>query len=91
MLYRRLHVEPLQLRLLVDHDQVNVVAAPEAVVGPQEKAVGIWGQVDARHGAAFGEYHVDEARPLVGEAVVVVAPGGRGQQDVERGDRLAPR
>src|SRR5215203_3266750 len=28
MLYRRLHVEPLQLGLLVDHDQVDVVATP---------------------------------------------------------------
>src|SRR5215207_859017 len=33
MLYRRVHVEPLQLGLLVYSDQVDVVAAPEAVVG----------------------------------------------------------
>ena len=42
------------------------------------------------YSAALGEYHVDEAGTLVAKAVVVVAPGGGGQQDVERGDGVAP-
>ena len=45
--------QPLGLRLLVDHDQVHVVAAAEAVVGHREQAVGVGWQVDARHGALF--------------------------------------
>src|SRR5215212_2483524 len=88
--YRRLHVEPLGLRLLVDHDQVHVVAAAQAVVGDREEGVGVGWPVDACDGASLGEHHVDEARPLVREAVVVVAPGRRGQKYIERGDRLPP-
>src|SRR5581483_12475827 len=34
---RGIHVEPLQLRLLVDHDQVHVVAAAQAVVADGEQ------------------------------------------------------
>ena len=78
MLYSRVHVEPLQLRLLVYDDQVDVVAAAQAMVGHREEAVGVGRQVDARDGASFREHDVDQARPLVREAVVVVTPGGRG-------------
>ena len=45
---RRLEVEVLQLGLLVDDDQVHVVAAAEAVVGHREEAVGVRRQVDPR-------------------------------------------
>ncbi len=83
MLACGVYIEPLQLGLLVDHDQVHVVAAPEAVVCDGEQAVGVWRQVDASHGAPFREHHVDQAGALVTEAVVVVAPASRGQQDVE--------
>ncbi len=37
-----------------------------------------------------GMHRVDEPRALVGEAVVVVAPAGRGEQHVERGHRRPP-
>ena len=46
---RRVDVEPLELRLLVDDDQVHVVAAAETVVGDGEEAIGVGRQVDARH------------------------------------------
>ena len=88
---RRLEVEVLELRLLVDHDEVHVVVAAEAVVGHREQAVGVRRQVDAGHLALLGAHGVDQARALVAEAVVVVAPAGRGQQDVERRDRPPPR
>src|SRR5215207_661692 len=90
VLYGRVHIEPLELGLLVYGDEVDVVAATEAVVGDREEGVGVGGQVDAGYSAPLREHHVDEARPLVGEAVVVVAPGGRGQEDVERSDGLPP-
>ena len=47
-----------------------------------QQAVGVGRQVDARHGRALVGDHVDEARVLVREAVVILAPDGRGQQDV---------
>ena len=91
MLDGRLHVEPLQLRLLVDDDQVDVVAAAEAMVGHREQAVGVRRQIDARHRASLREHGVDQARALVAEAVVVVAPAGRRQQDVQRRDGRCAR
>jgi hypothetical protein len=36
------------------------------------------------------DHHVDEAGVLVGEAVVVLAPDGGGDQQVDRGDAGAP-
>src|SRR5207253_11499304 len=77
---RRLDVEPLELRLLVDDDQVHVVAAAETVVGDGEEAIGIGRQVDARDGSLLREHRVDQARPLMAEAVVVVPPARRGQE-----------
>src|SRR5215213_6459238 len=74
----RVHIEPLELGLLVYGDEVDVVTASEAVVGAGEEGVGVGGQVDARDGAPLGEHYVDQARPLVREAVVVVAPGSGG-------------
>ena len=38
----------------------------------------------------FGKHDVNEARSLMTKAVVIVAPAGRGEQNVERGNRLAP-
>ena len=72
-------------------DQVDVVAAAQAVVGDREQAVGVRREVDADDLAAQRDHRVDQARALVAEAVVVVAPAGGGEQDVERGDRRSPR
>ena len=85
-----LHVEPLQLWLLINDDQVDIVAATEAVIGDREQAVGIWWQVDASDCAFFGEHGIDQPRSLMTEAVMIVAPAGRGQQNVERGNCFAP-
>ena len=52
---RRVDVEALQLRLLVDDDEVDVVAAAQAVVGDREQAVGVRRQVDARRPRRFSE------------------------------------
>ena len=87
---RLVHREPLQLRLLVDDDQVHVVAAAQAVIGDGEQAVRVRGQVHARHLSLFRDQRVDEPRPLVGEAVVVVAPARRGEQHVQGSDGSAP-
>ncbi len=86
----RLHVEVLQVLLLVDDYEVGVVAALQAVVGDREQGVGVGRQVDARHPALEGDHRVDQPGPLVAEAVVVVAPAGGGEQQVERRHGLAP-
>ena len=78
------HVEVLQLGLLVDHDEVDVVPAAQAVVGHGKQAVRVRGHVDAGHRAPLGQHHVDQAGALVAKTVVVVAPARRGEQDIER-------
>ena len=84
-------VEPLELRLLVDDDEVHVVARPQAVIGDREQRVRVRRKIDARDRAALRQHHVDEPGPLMAEAVVIVAPAGRREQHVERRDRRAPR
>ena len=84
-------VEPLRRGLLAGDDEVDVVAAAQAVVGDGEQAVGVRRQVDADDVGLLVDDMVDEAGILMGEAVVVLPPDVRGEQVVERGDGLAPR
>ena len=86
----RIHVQPLPLRLLAGDDQIDVVAAAQAMIGDRQQAVRIGRQIDAHDvGLLVGDM-IDEAGILVGKAVVILAPDMRGQQIVERRDRLAP-
>ena len=78
------------LGLLAGHDHVDVVAAPQAVVGDAQQRVGVRRQVDADHLGLLVDHVVDEARVLVAEAVVVLPPDVRGEQVVQRGDRPPP-
>ena len=87
---RRIDIEPLPFRLFAGDDQVDVVAAAQAVIGHRQQAVGIGRQVDAHDvGLLVGDM-VDEAGILMRKAVVVLSPDMRGQKVVERGDRFAP-
>jgi len=81
----------LQVGLLVRDDHVDVVGGAQAVVGHREEAVGVRRQVDARDGRALVGDHVHEAGVLVREAIVVLPPDRRGEQDVLGGDRGSPR
>ena len=83
--------QPLLLRLLVDDDQVDVALRPQAVVPHRQQRVGVRRQVDPGDVAPLGDHVLDQTGPLVGEPVVVVAPGGRGQQDVQAGHLGPPR
>lgn len=84
------HVQVLQVVLLVRDDDVDVVDGPQAVVHDGQQAVAVGGQVDAHHLGALVGHQVEEAGVLVREAVVVLSPDDRGQEDVERGDLVAP-
>ncbi len=83
VLDRLIHRQPLRLRLLAGDDNVDAVAGLQAVVADPEQCVGIRRQVDADDiGLLVGD-EIDEARILVGEAVVVLPPDMRGEQVVE--------
>ena len=60
------------------------------MVGHPEQRVGIRREIEPDDVGLLVGDEVDEARILVAEAVVVLAPDMRGQQVVQRGDRLAP-
>ena len=87
----RVHVEPLRRRLLAGDDDVDVVAAAQAVVGDREQRVRVGRQVDADDFRLLVDHVVDEAGILMAEAVVILSPDVRREQVVERGDRPPPR
>nr|AOO94531.1 hypothetical protein [Rhizobium leguminosarum bv. trifolii] len=61
------------------------------MVADPEQGVGIGRQVDADDiGLLIGD-EVDETGILVAEAIVVLTPDMRGQQVIQRRDRLSPR
>ena len=47
VLHRLIHRQPLRRRLLAGDDDVDVVAAAQAVIGDAQQAVGVGRQVDA--------------------------------------------
>ena len=72
------------MRLLVGDDDVDVVLAAQAVVGDAQQAVGVGRQIDARDVGALVADHIEKAGILMGEAVVILPPDERGDQQVER-------
>ena len=68
---RILHVQELQVLLLIGDDDVDVVDAAEAVVHGAEQAVAVWWEVDPNNFWALVRDDIKEAGILVGEAVVI--------------------
>ena len=83
-------IQPLGRRLLTRNDHIDVVAAPEAVIDNGEQGVRVRWQIDADNVCLLVHHMIDEARVLVAEAIVILAPDMGGQEIGERGDRLAP-
>ena len=81
---RRLHIQILQVDLLVRDDDVDVVDAAQAMVGDRQQAVGIGRQVDAHNARALVGHHVEKSGVLVRETIVVLPPHQGGDQQVER-------
>jgi len=91
VLDRRIHVQPLQFRLLAGDDDIDIIVAAQAMVGHPQQGVGIGRQIDADDLGLLVCHHVDEPRVLMAEAIVVLSPHVRRQQIVQRGNRPAPR
>ncbi len=77
--------------LLAGDDDVDVVAAAQAVVGDREQAVGVRRQIDADDLGLLVHHVIDEARILVREAVVILPPDVGAEQVIQRRDRAAAR
>jgi hypothetical protein len=78
-----LDVQPLRHGAFARDDDVDVVAASEAVVGDPQQAVRVGREVDPDDVGFLVDDVVDEAGVLVGEAVVVLLPDVRGEQVVQ--------
>ena len=85
------HRQPLQRRLLAGDDDVDVVAAAQAVIGDREQAVGVGRQIDADDLGLLVDDVIDEAGILMAEAVVILPPDVAGQQIVQRARSAAAR
>ena len=77
------HGQVVESGLLTGHDNVDVVAAAQAVVHHRQQAIGIRRQVDPDHLRLFVDHVVDEPRVLVREAVVVLSPDVTREEVVE--------
>ena len=91
MAHGSVHVQPLPRGLLASHDDIDVVAAAQAMVGHRQQAVGVGRQVDAHHIGRLVGHMVHEAGVLVRQAVVVLPPDMRGEQNVQRCNGCTPR
>jgi hypothetical protein len=60
------------------------------VIENREQAIGIRRQIDAHDTGLFVDDVVEEARILMGEAVVILLPNVGGQEIVQGGDLPAP-
>ena len=68
------HCEPLRARVLARNDDVDVVAAPYAVVEAAQQAVGVRRQIEPHDVRLLVRHVVEEAGILVRKAVVVLLP-----------------
>ena len=84
-------IEPLPLGLLTGDDQVDVVRLRRQWSATDSRQCCIGRQIDAHDVGLFTRDMIDEARILVGEAVVILPPDVRREQVVQRGNRLPPR
>jgi hypothetical protein len=67
------HVEILEMLLLISDNDVDVVGATETMVGHREQAVGVWWEVDSYNFRAFVGDNVKKSRVLMGKAIVVLS------------------
>src|SRR5215471_13684918 len=86
----RIHDEVLQVLLFIADDYVDVVLAPQAVVGNRQQRVDVRRQVNSHHFGALVKNHVQEPGVLMGKTVVVLPPDGGSNQDVQRRDLGPP-
>jgi len=56
----------------------------------RQQAVNVGWQIDSRNSRAFIYHHIEESGVLVREAVMVLTPDCRGDQQIQGGDLFAP-
>ena len=87
MLDGRIHIQPLRRGLLAGHDDVDVIAAAQAMIGHRKQSVRVGRQIHAHHVGFLIHHVIDETRVLMAESVVILTPDVRRQQVIQRRDR----
>ena len=85
-----LQVQILQMALLIRHDDVAHICFRQGHLRHRQQAVGIGRQIHPHHRPALIAGQIDEAGILMGEAVVILAPYGGGDQAIPGTDRRPP-
>ena len=85
------HREPLRRGLLAGDNDVDVVAAAQAVIGHRQQAIGIRRQIDADDLRLLVDDMVNEPRILMAKTIVILTPDVGAEEVVERSDRPPPR
>ena len=91
MTNRLVQAEPGRHGLLSGNDEIDPVTTRQGVTTHGQECVRIGCQVDPNVPMPAVEDVVDESRPLMAIAVVVLTPGVRCQENVERRKRTSPR
>ena len=73
------------MRLLIADDYVDVVLAAQTMVGDRQQRINIRRQIYPRHFGSFVYDHVEKARVLMRESIVILPPDSGGNQQVKRG------
>ena len=76
-----IHIQPLRRGLFAGDDDIDVVAAAQAVIRHGEQTVGIRRKIDADDLGLLVHDVIDEAGILVAEAVVILPPDVRATAD----------
>ena len=80
------HVHVLQMHLLVGDDHVDVILAAQTMIGHGQERVDVRWKINSGYVGALVHHHIEKPGILVSEAVVILTPDGRGDQQVQRGD-----
>ena len=68
--------------LFAGNNHIDIIAASQAVVGHRQKSVRIRGQIDTHNFSLLVDYMIDKSRILMRKAVVILAPHGRGDEQI---------
>jgi len=71
------------MMLFAGNDDIDEIAAAQTVVGDAQQGIGIRGQENADDAGLFIDDQIDEARVLVGKAVVILTPDMGCQQVIQ--------
>ena len=86
-----LHGQPLRTRMLRCNNNIDIVAAADAMIKAGQQAVCIRRQIQANHVCLLVCNVVKEARILMGKAVVILLPYVGSQNQVQGCNLLTPR